>query len=310
MGPPPPRSGGPRQAALLRSDWRPHQNGWGGVTGFLRPVPAHRLCNTQTFATFCKGPAFPLQPPGSPQDAGEQHPAPSSLSSSQQRQGLSLFSAPTLLPFLCPGCVGAGGQDWGGAEGCSARGCEGPGATSRGSGVQGGVGESTRKLPRSRCRGASEPSGLRGLAPLGPAGQAGGLWCLSPALQTDGRAPGCRLPRLLILPPPPRAGRCCHATATATAAAPTGLAGPRAAQRQPAACTGTSARPEGAGRLRRRSRWPWPAPPALCSCPGGRRSCQAGPGAPALPRARARVRARRPGAGAGSRCHSRSAPCA
>lgn len=183
--------------------WRPQASCPPAIGVLIRmggeeSLDSYGLCLRTDFATprhllhFARGRPFPSSLPGARrmQVSNTLRPAPCPPPSSAQ--GLSLFSAPTLLPFLCPGCVGAGGQDWGGAEGCSARGCEGPGATSRGSGVQGGVGESTRKLPRSRCRGASEPSGLRGLAPLGPAGQAGGLWCLSPALQTDGRAPGCR----------------------------------------------------------------------------------------------------------------------
>lgn len=49
-------------------------------------------------------------------------------SSAQGPQPLLCPNTP--VPFCAQGVSGAGGQDWGGAEGCSARGCEGPGATS------------------------------------------------------------------------------------------------------------------------------------------------------------------------------------
>lgn len=131
--------------------------------------------------------------------------------------------------------------------------------------------------------------------------------CVSPAPQTDGRAPG--LPSCLDY------YYALHGRGLAAAAGHRHRhrrpAGPRAAPAPSRLRAQAPARgPRAAGRLRRRSQWPWPAPPALCSCPGGRRSCQAGPGALAQPRARARARARQPGARAGSRCHSPSAPCA
>lgn len=63
---PPPLSGFEAQGQLPSSCHQcPHrENGWGGVTRFLAPVPANTDCsNIQTLATFCKGLAFPLQPP-------------------------------------------------------------------------------------------------------------------------------------------------------------------------------------------------------------------------------------------------------
>lgn len=288
--------------------WRKSQDSWGL---FPSACTCTHFCNVQTFATFCRG--LGLSPPAS-QERGRMQLSKTLPSAylpppSQCPETLSLFSPYHFSPFLCPRCVGRQeGRTWNGAVGWSARGCKGPGATSQGSGIQGGTGESTCKLPCSWCQGVPlNPWVLWGLAPLGWA--RGLLMAILPALWTDGRMdghsglPSCLVYHYTLLPP--------WGWSLLLRPLPRPWRGPRAALMLcPAACTAPG--PRAAGWLRRRSRWPWPAPPALCSCPGGHRSCWRAPGGAGRRRARplAQVRARRRGARVGSRCCSRSAPCA
>lgn len=170
----------------------PHQGtGWWRSHWILGTVSAH---TRRHLLHFAGGAVPPLLLPGRGQVAAEQPPALSSWPSSQPvpRGPKPLLCPNTSVPFCAQGGgLGRGGQDLGWDSGTSARGCKGPGATSQGSRVQGGVGESARKLPCFWWQGASESSGLWGLAPLG-----GDL--TSPRLAR-------RLPRLL-LPTPARRG--------------------------------------------------------------------------------------------------------
>lgn len=152
-----------------------------------------------------------------------------------------------------------GGRKRGRAAGWSARGCKRAQATRAGSQVQGGVGS----LP-----------GLSSLAPgVGGGGWGGGhsessrvcgagllWWHLTAAA---GRAP---LPAYHTTP-----------SCRGPGAGQGGSLRPR-----PGCCS----RPGPGGGGSGRSRWPWPAPPALCFCPGGRRSCREAQGQAGLgPRA-------------------------